>query len=106
MNNDYMNQEDREDVAAKMFSTLPAEYTRDSSRRLTSARGLVQAMQANGVLPQNMSEARFSLVAEWIAAGMKASADDYVTKLFAAGFIQNTFSENMDDLLRSDEAGR
>ena len=72
----YHTQEQVEGIAAEQFVTLPGSYTELSDRRRVVARGLVQQMQANGLLPERMSDKRFSQIADYIAAGMKAAVRD------------------------------
>ena len=81
MNAGYYNtQEQVEGIAAEQFATLPESYTKPFDRRMVAARGLVQQMQDNGVLPERMSDERFYQIANYIAAGMKAAVIDLVSK--------------------------
>jgi hypothetical protein len=73
----YTTQEDRERIAANQFS---GTHGGDFDRRLIGARGLVQEMQGAGILPERMSDNRFSAIALWIAAGMKAAVEDGLTE--------------------------
>ena len=71
----YHTEEQVEGIAAELFAT-PGNYFKLSDRRRIVARGLVQQMRANGLLPERMSDKRFSQIADYIAAGMKAAVKD------------------------------
>ena len=73
----YHTQGQVEGIAAEQFATLPESYTKPFDRRRVVARGLIQQMQANGLLPERMSDKRFSQIANYIAAGMKAAVIDH-----------------------------